>query len=412
MAGHEHSRVVLGGRYGKPGRQRQLYVCDMPKPGSSASSHRFAAPLPRPHPAMVPVVPSVRVGPDVEVAEELRTARHYQFTAQDVAAGLVAVSRGVSYAEAGREVRDQAAHRWGTADAGPARRHGTLVSDWVEVYAEALWQAQAPHREDWPDTVLVGVLPLTVRRPGRTRSDLVFSVFTAMAYQPDGSLRIFDIRTASGTGAAHWGRFLTVLTQGRAGRPARIVGDGSAGLARAVARTWPGADAPTVWVDEHLMREAAQRILRERGLDGRDRPLWGLLLRAWRDPADWAAFTEEAHRYRLPELDRWLARVGPTMAHQFAQRDPAVRRSRQELRATLRELESRLGSRRTTFGNRARTDRLLLLMGLDLSGLGRVNSWAQLICVWLEQGNGRPATAQRGIVDRGGHRSMRSAGSR
>lgn len=388
----------------------------MPKPGSAAKSHRFAASLPRPQPAMVPVVPSTRATGGVEVAEELRTARNYQFTAQDIAAGLVAVSRGVSYAEAGRDVRELAARRWGTADAGPSRKHGTLVSDWVEVYAEALWQAQAPHRDDWPDTVLVGVLPLTVHRQARVgggeRSSLAFAVFTAMAYQPDGSLRIFDIRTGNGTGARDWTRFLGALRQGRRGLPARIVGDGSAGLARAVAQVWPGLDAPTVWVDEHLMREAAQRVLRTRGLDGRDRPLWNLLLRAWRHPDDWQAFTREAWRYRLPELDRWLAGVEPTMARQFAHRSPSVRRSRQELRARLRELDDRLGSRRTTFGNRARTDRLLLLMGLDVSGLGRVNSWAQLICVWLEQGNGRPATTQRRIVDRGGHRSMRSPGGR
>jgi hypothetical protein len=364
----------------------------MPKPGSTASSHRFAAAL--------PATPSAV---HVDTDEELRAARHYQFAAQDVATGLVAVSRGVSYAEAGRQVRDRAALRWGTE--GPARRHGTLVSDWVEVYAEALWQALAPHRADWPDTVLVGVLPLTAPA-GNGHPGLVFSVFTAMAYGRDGVLRIIDIRTGTGTGARHWTTFLTALRRDRPGRPDRIVGDGSPALARAVAAVWP-VDAPTVWVDEHVMREQAQRIVRARALDRPDRRLWQLLLRAWRGPEDWTGFVAEAHRYRIPGLERWIARHEATMTRQFAERTHGMRTSRQGMQVILRELEQRLGPRRTTFGNRARTDRLLLIMALDLSGSARVNSWARLICDWLEQGRGRPATVQRLIVDRGGVSSLR-----
>jgi hypothetical protein len=384
---------VLGGRYGKPGRQRQLYVCDMPKTGSSAASHRFAAPLPS--------TPTAVVSDD---DEELRAARNYQFAAQDIATGLVAVSRGVSYAEAGRQVRERAAQRWGTE--GSSRRHGTLVSDWVEVYAEALWQVQAPHRADWPDTLLVGVLPLVAAG----RSTLVFSVFTAMAYRPDGSLRLIDIRTGTGTGASHWTTFLTALRAHRPGGPQRIIGDGSPGLAKAVAEVWRDTEGPALWTDEHVMREQAQRIVRARALDRPDCLLWQLLLRAWRGPEDWAEFTAEAHRYRIPGMDRWLARHEHAMARQFAERTRGVRTSRQGMRLMLRELEERLGARRTTFGNRARTDRLLLIMGLDLSGLARVNTWARLICEWLEQGRGRPATVQRQIVDRGGVSSLRRGG--
>lgn len=363
----------------------------MPKPGSVAPSHRFAAPLP----ATPTVTPP-------ETDEELRAARNYQFAAQDIAAGLVAVSRGISYSEAGRQVREQAAQRWGTG--GESRRHGTLVSDWVEVYAEALWQAQVPHRTDWPDTVLVGVLPLT--EPVRTgaRPGLVFAVYTAMAYEPDGELRIIDIRTGTGTGATHWAEFLSALRKDRSGAPVRIVGDGSSALATALRRVWP--DGPALWVDEHVMREQAQRIVRARGLDRPDCRLWRSLLRAWRGPDDWTEFVTEARRYRIPGMERWLARHEETMTRQFAERAPGLRTSRNGMQLMLRELERRLGPRRTTFGNRARTDRLLLLMGLDLSALARVNTWARLVCEWLEQGNGRPATAQRMIVDRGGTRSL------
>jgi hypothetical protein len=393
VPGHENSRVVLGGRYGKPGRQRQLYVCNMAKPGSSAPSHRFAAPLPRAYST---------VEPD---AEELRSARNYQFTAHDIASGLVAVSRGASYAKAGQDVREHAARRWGAQDE-VSRRHGSLVSDWVEVYAEALWRAQAPDPARWPETVFVGVLPLPVGGLG-TAPRLSFAVFVAMTLDGAGKPVIVDIRTSAGTGAAHWEVFLRGLGQGRHGLPDRIVGDGSASLARAVAAVWPaGQEAPMLWIDEQVLRDEARRICASRGLDRRDCRLWTLLQRAWRRQADWLRFTEEADRYRIPELDRWLAAARPVMTRQFAARGRGRRRSRQPLRTALAELARRIGGRRGTFGNQARTDRLLLLMALDLSGAARVNTWAELICVWLEQGNGRPATLQRRISDRHGRRSL------
>ncbi|WP_329139728.1 hypothetical protein OG552_34225 [Streptomyces sp. NBC_01476] len=386
----------------------------MAKPGSAAASHRFTAPL-TPPTVIAPREPEPAAGGEESGSptDELRTARKYQFTAHDIASGLVAVSRGTSYAQAGEAVRRQAARRWGPPGTPvPSRRHGTLVSDWVEVYAEALWHAQAPYAAAWPETVLVGVLPLTVVPPGRpqSRPGLVFSVFVAMTYEADGRAVVFAIGSAAGTGARHWAAFLRELARARTGRPVRIVGDGSAGLARAVAAVWPRPSAaPEVWTDEAVMRAAARRICRSRGLDGRDVRLWILLQRAWRGPEDWDRFAAEARRYRLPELDRWLATAGPMTARQFAARRPGVHLSRRAVPAALAELETRLGKRRTAFGNQARTDRLLRLMALDIFGMARVHAWTDLICVWLERTGGRPTTSQRRIADRGGRPSLRAA---
>ncbi|SEG57536.1 hypothetical protein SAMN05216223_106344 [Actinacidiphila yanglinensis] len=410
VPGHENSRVVLGGRYGKPGRQRQLYVCQMAKPGSSAPTHRFTAPL---TPSGTPAQRSAEAeGPEDGAAEELRSARHYQFTAYEIASGLAAVSRGTSYARAGQQVRERAARRWGTDGQDTAsRRHGTLVSDWVEVYAEALWQAQAPYADAWPETVLVGALPLTAGGSGGAGArgsahKLAFAVFVAMAYRPDGSAAIFAIGSSSGTGTACWTAFLQGLADERRGRPARIVGDGSEALARAVDEVW-GREAPQVWTDEAVLRDKARRICHDRGLDRRDLRLWLLLQRAWRTPQDFDRFTAEARRYRLPELDRWLSVAGPLTARQFAVRSEGVRLSRRAVPAALAEFDVRLGTRRATFGNQARTDRLLRLMALDLSGVARVHAWTDLICAWLERTGGRPVSSQRAIADRGGLRSLR-----
>ncbi|MEW2549913.1 hypothetical protein AB0910_29805 [Streptomyces sp. NPDC047002] len=415
VPGHEQSKVVLGGRYGTPGRRRQLYVCNMPKPGSTSSSHRFSAPLTVPYPGAEPT--EKRTEEDrAKEAEELRTARKYQFTAYDIASGLVLVGRGTSYAQAGHDVRERAARRWGPAAAGDAaRRHGTLVSDWVEVYAEALWRAQAPCQDTWPDTVLVGVLPLLAPGPGGRGGApaLAFSVFVALTHRPGARPAIFAIRLSTGTGAAHWASFLRELDRERAGAPARVVGDGSPALATAVRRVWPaeggaGTPRPVLWYDEHLLREEARRICRDHGLDRREGRLWQALQRGWRGRADWDRFAAEARRHAVPELDRWLAFAGPVMERQLAARDRGRPVSRRPVRAALAELERRLGTRRAAFGNRARTERLLRLMALDVSGVARVHAWTDLICVWLERSGGRPASSQRRITDRGGRSSLRS----
>ncbi len=285
------------------------------------------------------------------------------------------------------------------------RRHGTLVSDWVEVYAEVLWAAQVRDRGRWPDEVLLAVLPLTTA--GGVA--LAFSIFLAATYRPDGQLQVIAIRSGTGTGARDWGWFLREVARDRKGRPALIVGDGSSGLARAVAQVWPRrATRPAVWVDEHRMRAEAQEICRSHGLNRREDRLWRALLRAWRSPDDWRDFEIEARRYRLPDLDRWLERARAVMAVQFPMRTRSARRSRAGVEAVLTDLERWIGPRRTTFGNRARTDRLLLLMALNASGQARENAWTQLICAWLEHGNGRPASVQRALVDRTGRRSLRA----
>jgi hypothetical protein len=388
---HESSRVVLGGRYLRGGVPQQLYVCHMAKPGSAKPFHRFAAPLSR---AAVDDLTGTADEPDQ------RAPRSYQYTAQELATALVAVARGSSYTEAGRKARVQAAIRRGADPvAATPRAHGTLVGDWVEVYAEALWDASAPLPGRWPRTVFIAAAPLVLPAARGGRPRLAFVVMMAGAYDDDGRLGVLAVRTAAGRTADDWHGLLRAAGAGRAGAPETVVSDGSAGPAIAVERMW-GPAAPLMWTDHHDLRSEAAAICRRHGLDRRGDRLWSSLLAAWRSPADWRRFARQAGRYRVPELDRWLATRAPTVVRQLTAGARPERHSRQPLQTMAVQVTERIWSRRGTFTNRARTDRLLLLIALDVSGRARVNTWTRQICEWLERTGGRPRAIQRRIVDR------------
>lgn len=400
---HESSRVVLGGRYLRGGVPQQLYVCHMAKPGSAKPFHRFTAPLSR---------STAMDAADAAEEPDQRAPRSYQYTAHELATALVAVAGGSSYTEAGRKVRVQAAIRRGADPAtGAPRAHGTLVGDWVEVYAEALWDASAPLPGRWPRTVFLAATPLVLPATRGGRPRLAFVVLMAGAYDDDGRLGVLAVRTATGRTGDDWHELLRAAGAGRSGAPETVVSDGSAGPAIAVGRMW-AATPPAMWTDHQDLRSEVVAICRRHGLDHRGEVLWSSLLTAWRSPSDWRRFVRKAARYRLPELDRWLAARAATVAGQLADGARSERHSRQPLQAMAVQVTDRIWSRRGAFTNQARTDRLLLLMALDVSGRARVNTWTRQICEWLEHTGGRPRALQRRLVDRGEGTSLVRSSSR
>jgi len=73
----------------------------------------------------------------------------------------------------------------------------------------------------------------------------------------------------------------------------------------------------------------------------------------------------------------------------------------------LREVKLRIWPRRAGFENREHTDRLLLLMTLELNGLALEVSWARHIRGWLDERRGHPDEIQRHLLDGAGRPSLR-----
>ena len=77
-------------------------------------------------------------------------ARKYQFVARGVAEALVAVGAGSTYRDAAGVARERARRLrvdQGSGELGFSR-HGSLVMDWVEVFAPGVFEAYRPR--EWP----------------------------------------------------------------------------------------------------------------------------------------------------------------------------------------------------------------------------------------------------------------------
>ena len=81
-------------------------------------------------------------------------------------------------------------------------------------------------------------------------------------------------------------------------------------------------------------------------------------------------------------------------------------RSTAEIEKSLKKVEVAIADRRALFSNQSRTDRLLMLITLQLRGDADERAWAQTIRDWLLSLGGKPPR-QRQIKDRRGISSLR-----
>jgi len=158
--------VRFDGRYGSPEHRRQLYKCVSP---NGDPPHCFTEPLPREESWSDACESCERA---VGVHEAPHAARNYQFVARGVADALVMVGAGSTYRDAALVMRERAKRLRVGLDGTPrCSRHGSLVMDWVEVFAPVVFEAHRPRA--WPETasLLLDDLPFRVRDPqtGRTR---------------------------------------------------------------------------------------------------------------------------------------------------------------------------------------------------------------------------------------------------
>jgi len=210
---HVGSRVRFDGQYGASGHRRQYYKC---VPANGDRPHRFTETLPREESWNDACEVCER---DVEFHEGPHAARKYQFVARGIAEALIAVGTGSTYREAAGVARERARRLRADPGTGELRfsRHGSLVMDWVEVFAPVVFDAHCPR--EWPasGSLLLDDLPFRVRDPDSGRFQIAFRVFAAMGYDA-GRPRLWRLEAFTSKSQPDWEAFLGAL----GGTPPRV----------------------------------------------------------------------------------------------------------------------------------------------------------------------------------------------
>lgn len=387
---------MLDGRYGKPGHRRPRYRCYPSGVGGNGQRwHRFTEPLPR---QMTVGGLCLECERTVHPSEGPPTPRSYEFAARDIARALKLVGSGVTYREAAAEVRRQA-NRMPLDEEGRERysRHGQLVADYVEVFAPVVFE---PHRRSsWPAGSVVvdevsfrtaGLLPDGKPKPGG--GTYLFRVYAAMAYD-NGFPELVRLQAFLGNTTPEWAQFFSSLD----GAPDRLVADGHHAIAKAARHAFPEVD---YWVSEWHLKQAVERMLVRQGQHG-DTRIMRALRQSLRNRWMWEHFTVVAHRFGGPRVNKWvrdneqLVLSQLRRKHQPDERPPFDPYTTGGLETKLRSISDWLGPRAEALTNRARLDRLLMLMQLNLNGQDDEHAYTRAIRDWLEARDGYPLARRR-----------------
>ena len=394
------------GRYGVAGHRRQYYKCI---PAEGDRPHRFTEVLPREESWENACERCER---DVDLHEGPHAARKYQFVARGIAEALVAVGAGSTYRYAALVARERAQRLRADPSTGELQftRHGSLVMDWVEVFAPVVFEAFRPRA--WPasGSLLLDDVPFKVRDPKTGRHRIAFRVFCAMGYEA-GRPKLARLEAYTTKSQADWEMFLGAL----GGSPTRVVCDNDTGLTNAVRARFP--DAELYLCDWHL-RHAMERLMAKLRTDDRCQvAIDGLLLdlpAAFTGPLFWAPFVARAHSADIPRLSEWLNTTGRVVEDQFRRRGKRATRpaatplSTSPLDGFINPIRAAIQPRAYGLKNRERTNRLLMLMQLHANRSDDVDTYTHLIRECLESNNGRPVVARRAVVDARDLPSLRS----
>jgi hypothetical protein len=403
---HAGSRVRFDGRYGKPGHRRQRYKC---VPANGDRPHRFTEVLPREESWTSACEACER---SVHVSEGPHAARQYQFVARGIAGALKAVGAGSSYREAAFVARERAQRMRADPQTGEVRwtRHGSLVMDWVEVFAPVVFE---PYRRcDWPaaGSLLLDDVPFRIAQPNGGTTRIAFRVYCAMGYE-NGRPRMWRMQAFPSKSRADWEIFL----RGLGGAPQRVVCDNDLGMTAAVRAVFPQAD---LYFCEWHLKYALDRLLKKLCADEPDHRADYELLRGRLDAAFtglsfWRSFAAQAHAVGSRRLNDWLATTGTVLEAQFARRGLSTKRSTDTplstspMDAFVTPIRDAIRPRAYALKNRERTNRMLMLMQLRANRQDDERTYAKHIRQWLEINRGRPSVARRAIVDAGGLTSLR-----
>ena len=403
---HAGSRVRFDGRYGPPGHRRQYYKCI---PANGDRPHRFTEVLPREESWEDACGLCER---DVAFHEGPHAARWYEFVARGVAEALQMVGAGSAYRDTALVARERARRLRTDPATGELRfsRHGSLVMDWVEVFAPVVFE---PHRpRAWPagGSLLLDDLPFRVRDPETGRHRIAFRIFAAMGYQA-GRPKLWRLQAFTSKSQADWEAFLGALD----GAPPRVVCDNDHGLTGAVRARFPDAE---LYLCEWHLRHALERLMEKiRAEEPQHQESIDELLpdveSAFTGPSFWAPFIERAHAAGIPRVSEWLNTTGRIVEDQFSRRGLRWKRpadmplTTSPMDGLINPIRASIKPRAYGLKNRERTNRMLILMQLHANRQDDVHAYTHLIRAWLGSNQGRPHVGRRVIADGRGTPSLR-----
>lgn len=356
---------------------------------------------------------------DLDRTEGPPYPRGFEFPARLVARALVSVGGGDSYRHAAALVRSAHRIKRGRTEVRATYgANGTLVADWLEVFAPPIWAALG--QAAWPTVIAVDELPFAGASPatgawpqrGKVKGGVdLFSVLGAQGYPSRDQGRPWFFQPYPSATNDAWQSFFRALD----GRPDVIIGDAAAAWQLAARRAWPD-DPPEMLVSEfHLSRVIEAHLVRL-GIPILD-PLWQIAREAFRDPGHWLDLMAALTASGDTRCERFARKYGERIERQITNHphgagtaDVPLSTGALEL-VFRRELSRRLGDRRGLFTNRQRLARLILLMTLDMTDLADERQWAKIIRDYLLVRGGQPPRA-RAIVDQTGVSSLLIRGRR
>lgn len=425
---HASWRVVRDGFYGRPPRRRQRYLCYNPA-NPTEERHKFTPQVVRLEAARAHCLECEN---DLTPGQGPNAGRHYDFAAREIAAALVAVANGSTYAQAGLTARHTVraltepfdhgdwpvARRAHPGQAGNERsNHGTLVATWVEAFTDVV--LGGPEVVEMPRVLLLDSTSFyRIYAHGRGPA---FAVLAAYGYPtwpgPGRLLRAVTYRTASGP---TWADFLSQMP----GMPEVVVSDGGQEVINGIDLRWPmegvGNRPERVRCRWHLaknLREALVKDIKPHakavGLkDPKSHPLWERAERAFDSLDAYQTYYGWAYRsllswtpddLALPAALRWLNRNdllirAQLLRHADGRPGPG---STGPLEAEMRQIRRYFAHRAQGLRNAPRTNLLLRLLVAARNGQADERTWAERIRRHLAE-NGGLGPKQRQLVGAGG----------
>jgi hypothetical protein len=401
--------VVRAGWYGREGQRRQRWVCK-PDRHDRATWHRFAEVLPR----MGTPGHSRECdecATELEAWEGQPAPRLYGFHARDIAAALVLVAGGWSYRAAAERTRIAAGRplsrdrtrsevrsgrRAGKRTTLPSpNRHGQLVSDWVDTFAEVIWRHYAA--TEWPEAIVVDAAALKYRGGDTLSGNIAFHTLVAIA--PGG--QVVHIEAVPVENEAAWLEFYQRLP----GVPRLVVGDEGRALG-AAEKFFP--DALPYACEWHLSRKVERAV--GRSLDPAD-PLRDTIRNSYVNRASWERMVHEVH-VRLPRnrlLHRRITEIGAVLDAQRTALATLELRAAPHSTGAAEQYLTRLGhqlhGRASNMTNQQRTNALLKLLAAGHNKWADERTWAGLIRDHLAERDGL-APPQRQHSEKRGENSL------